>query len=73
MAADQVTGASPEPVWKGILASTRPVRLRGEDRVVGFAREALEGMAAQISQGFVPLNYGAFAEMWGAGWLRVPE
>ena len=57
MAADQVTGASPEPVWKGILASTRLVRLRGEDRVVGFAREALEGMASQISQGFVPLNY----------------
>lgn len=57
MTTDHLTGAPSEQVWKGILVSTRPVRLRGEDRVVGFTREAMEGMADQITQGFVPLNY----------------
>ena len=54
---DHATPASNRHVWKGILASTRPVRLRDEDRVVSFAPEALEGMAAQITQGYIPLNY----------------
>lgn len=48
---------SSEQYWRGVIASTRPVRLRGEDRTVKFARQALDGMAAQINQDTVPLNY----------------
>ena len=41
---------------RGVIASTRPVRLRGEDRIVCFTRQALDGMAAQFNQNFIPLN-----------------
>ena len=57
MGTDHATPASNQHVWKRMLASTRPVRLRGEDRVVSFAPEALEDMAAQITTGYIPLNY----------------
>lgn len=57
MVTDHATSASNRRVWKGMLASTRSVRLRGEDRVVSFAPEALEGMAAQITTNYIPLNY----------------
>ena len=43
--------------WRGMIATTRPVRLRDEDRVVTFARTALDGMAQQINEVFVSLNY----------------
>lgn len=54
---DHATPAYSRHVWKGILASTRPAKLRGEDRVVSFAPEALERMAAQITKNYIPLNY----------------
>ena len=47
----------PEQHWKGVIASTRPVRLRGEDRIVRFARQALDGMAEQINRDTIPMNY----------------
>ena len=57
MATEEAAQEPEQQIWKGLIATTRPVRLRGEDRVVRFAREALDGMAQQYTQKFVALNY----------------
>lgn len=46
-----------ERMWRGMIASTRSVRLRGEDRIVKFERTALDDMERQLNEKFMPLNH----------------
>lgn len=52
--------------------STRPVRLRGEDYEVSFAREALERMAEQVQVGYIKMNVEHLSYMPPVGrWHRA--
>lgn len=73
MTSQEETQTADEQQWKMILASTRPVRLRGDNHVTQFTRSSLDDAAEQVHHNYVPLRVEHLSFMPPIGIMNTAE